>query len=174
MQVVCGAKVFFSSKIVCRVEHESFGQLLSRLEGKRFAEKEVHNVGLFEDGIKAKGHVEVGLHAPLKLCTQEYFHCSTFVIHLVEQESPEPSCGFDTLMSSQKRILLPKKCVGDKLRADKKMRNDYIDLLSSWSVGWTSDSVQTLGEHSVKTIVLLCDTWTPIVTASRIFHWQFC
>jgi len=78
------------------------------------------------------------------------------VFYLVDQEGPETSSSrnaFEILMNSQKRILLPQKHVGDNLRADQRMKNDFIDLLSSWSVGWTPDNVQTLGQHCIKTVV---------------------
>ena len=107
------------------------------MEGERFAERQVHRVNL--DGGSGKGHYEVLLEAPLKLCTQEHFNCNAVVFYLVEQENPGPSSSrpnaYDILMNSQKRILLPQKHMGEKLRGDQRMRNDIIDLLSSWNVG---------------------------------------
>ena len=155
IKVVSGAKVLFGSKIVsCSVE-ESFGELLSRLEGERFAERQVHKVNLDEGS--GKCHHEVQLEAPLRLCTQENFHCNAVVFYLVEQENPGPDSSrpnaFDVLMNSQRRILLPQKSMGEKLRADQRMRNDVIDLFASWNVGWSPDTVQTLGERCIKVIV---------------------
>ena len=91
--VVCGPKVLVDSKIVsCSVE-ESFGQLLLRVEGGRFAETEVHNVNI-ENG--RKGHYVVQQSAPLKLCTQ--FNCNAVVFNLVGQERPERS-GHDSAIN---------------------------------------------------------------------------
>ena len=104
-----------------------------------------------EDG--RKGHHVVQLSAPLKLCTQ--FNCNAVVFNLVGQERPERSGrpnAVEILINSSRRILLPQKYMGDRPRADQKMRNDLIDLLASWSVGWTPDNVQTLGEHCVKIV----------------------
>ena len=104
MKVVCGPKVLVDSKIVsCSVE-ESFGQLLLRVEGGRFAEMEVHKVNI-ED--RRKGHHVVKLPAPLKLWTQ--FNCNAVVFNLVGQERPERSGrpnAVEILMNSSRRILL--------------------------------------------------------------------
>ncbi len=32
---------------------------------------------------------------------------------------------------------MPQKVMDEKLRADQRMRNDVIDLLASWNVGWS-------------------------------------
>jgi hypothetical protein len=119
IKVVSGAKVLFGSKIMnCSCsEEESFGELLSKLEGERFAEKQVHQVML--DGGSGKGHHEVQLQAPLRLCKQTHFNCNSVVFYLVEQqEEPGSSSSrpnaFDVLMNSQ-RQLLPQKHMGEKL-----------------------------------------------------------
>ena len=70
-------------KIINYFEDESFVQLLSCLEEKCFAERDVHKVNIDED----KRHHEVDLDAPLKLCSQEQFHCNAVTFYLkVEQE----------------------------------------------------------------------------------------
>lgn len=49
---------------------------------------------------------------------------------------------------------IPSKASSDKLRAaDQQLRNDVIDLLASWNVGWAPDTVGTIGERCIKTIV---------------------
>ena len=55
-------------------------------------------------------------------------------------------------MASSKKVLLPKKYSGERLKADQLLYNDVLDLLASWNVGWGPDSVQTIGERCVKTI----------------------
>ena len=66
---------------------------------------------------------------------------------------PSTSNTFTVLMSSQKRILLPRKAIGESLRADQRLRNDVIDLLSSMNVGWSLDVVDTVGQECIKVIV---------------------
>lgn len=56
--------------------------MLLRLEEERFAEKQVQKVTI-EDG--GKGHHEVQLDAPLKLCSLE---CKAIIFYLAELESP--------------------------------------------------------------------------------------
>ena len=47
VKVVCGAKLEFGSKIVSCSSAESFGQLLLRLEGGWFAERQVNARGWY-------------------------------------------------------------------------------------------------------------------------------
>ena len=130
---------------------ETFGGLLSRLEEERFSETNVQKI-LIQDG---KGHNhEVQLDAPLTLCSQ--FHSMAVTFHLAEVErgagssdSSRPN-AFQILMSSQRRVELPKKV--DTPRADQRMYNDIIDLLASWNIGWSPDTVDTIGKRCVKVL----------------------
>ena len=47
-KVISGSKVLFGSKIVQCFEEQSFGQLLSQIEGELFAEKQVASVKIGE------------------------------------------------------------------------------------------------------------------------------
>ncbi len=78
-------------------EYESFGQLLSRLEDERFAERPVEKV-VIEDGHK---HHNIELEAPLQLCTQENFRCKTVVFYLTElgTSGSATSSGLNALTS---------------------------------------------------------------------------
>ena len=73
--MISGSKVLFGSKIVQCFEEQSFGQLLSQIEGELFAEKQVASVKIGE----GKQH-EVQLDAPLKLCCS--FNCNAIEYHL--------------------------------------------------------------------------------------------
>ena len=61
-------------------------------------------------------------------------------------------------MRSQRRILLPQKVSSDTIRVDKKMYNDVIDLLASWNVGWSPDSVEAVGKRLLKLLLGLYGT----------------
>ena len=151
VKVVSGSRVLFGSKIVQCLEDQSFGQLISELEGETFAEKQVASVKITGEGNKQQH--EVGLDAPLRLCSN--FNCKAVEYHLAVENPARPGPGrnaVEILMSSQKRIVLPGKVSGDKLRADQQLYNDLIDLLASWSVGWAPDSVNTVGVRCVKGI----------------------
>lgn len=141
--------MLFGSKIIQCSADESFGHLLSRLEGESFAEKTVELVKIGEG---TQQH-EVQLDAPLQLCSN--FSCKAIEYRLASvASSAEKSTknAFDVLMSSSRQVLLPKKYSGERLRADQSLYNDVLDLLASWNVGWGPDSVQTVGERCVKTI----------------------
>ena len=92
---------------------------------------------------------EVQLDAPLKLRCN--FNCKAIEYHL-KLEAPVASSSnnnaVDVLLSSQK-IILPNKVTLDKLRADQRLYNDLIDMLGLWNVGWSPDSVKTVGERCV-------------------------
>ena len=147
----------FGSKIIDCTGVESFGTLLSTLGDKCFVDRCVVKVTI-EDG---KGHQhEVQLGTPLSLCGLDQFDCKALVFQLAEleasstnRESSSSPNAFEILMRSQRRILLPQKVSSDTMRADQKMYNDVIDLLASWNVGWSPDSVETVGKCCVKTIV---------------------
>ena len=69
-------------------------------------------------------------------------------------EQPQSaSNAFTVLMSSQKRILLLSKAIGESLRVDQRLCNDVIDLLSSMNIGWSPDIVDTVGQQCIKVIV---------------------
>ena len=151
VKVVSRSEVLFGSKIISCSGVETFGGLLSRLEEERFSETNVQKI-LIQDG---KGHNhEVQLDAPLTLCSQ--FHSMAVTFHLAEVErgagssdSSRPN-AFQILMSSQRRVELPKKV--DTPRADQRMYNDIIDLLASWNIGWSPDTVHTIGKRCVKVL----------------------
>ena len=149
VKVISGSKTLFGSRIVqCRAD-ESFGQLLSRLDEESFAEKTVELVKIGEG---AQQH-EVQLNAPLQLCSN--FSCKTieFRLALVAPAAEKPSKNaFDVLMSSSRRLLLPQKYNGERLRADQSLYNDVIDMFASWNIGWGPDSVRSIGERCVKTL----------------------
>ena len=154
VKVVSGSKVLFGSKIISCSEVESFGGLLSRLEEERFSETRVQKISIEDD--KGQTH-EVQLDAPLTLCSPKQFHSRAVIFHLAELESESTSSSdssrpnaFQVLMSSQRRILLPKKV--DTPRADQRMYNDIIDLLASWNIGWSPDTVETVGKKCVKVL----------------------
>ena len=157
VKVVCCSRVLFGSKIIDCTGVESFGTLLSTLGDEHFVDRCVVKVTI-KDG---KGHqYEVQLGAPLSLCGLDQFHCKAVVFQLAEleasstnRESSSSPNAFEILMRSQRRILLPQKVSSDTMRADQKMYNDVIDLLASWNVGWSPDSVETVGKRCVKTIV---------------------
>ena len=144
VKVVYCSRVLFSSKIIDCKGVESFGRCVVTVT--------------IEDG---KGHqYELQLGTPLSFCGQDKFHCKVVVFQLAEleasstnRESSNNSNAFEILMRSQRKILLPQKVSSDTMRADQKMYNDIFDLLASWNVGWSPDSVETVGKRCVKTIV---------------------
>ena len=140
VKVVSGCKVLFGSKIISCSEQESFGGLLSRLEEERFAQTQVLKIFIQD----AKGHNhEVQLDAPLTLCSPQQFHSRAVVFHMAELQNDSSSSdssrpnALEVLMSSQRRILLPKKVESETPRADQRMFNDIIDFLASWNIGCT-------------------------------------
>ena len=153
VKVVSGSSVLFGSKIVSCSNEETFGNLISRLQEEQFSERRVEKVNI-EDN---KNRHEVQLDAPVSLCSREQFNCRSIVFHLTGSESdgavPSTSSAFTVLMNSQKRILLPRKAIGESLRADQRLRNDVIDLLSSMNIGWSPDVVDTVGQQCIKAIV---------------------
>ena len=87
VKVLSGPKMLFGSKIIqCSVE-ESFGHLLSRLEGESFAERTVELVKIGEG---TQQH-EVQLNAPLQLCSN--FSCKAIEYRLasVASSAEKPS-----------------------------------------------------------------------------------
>ena len=157
VKVVCCSQVLFGSKIIDCTGVESFGTLLPTLCDERFVDNCVVKVTI-EHG---KGHqYELHLGAPLSLCGLDQFHCNVVVFQLAEleasstnRESSSRPNAFEILMRSQRKILLPKKVSSDTMRTDQKMYNHVIDLLASWNVGWSPNSVETVGKRCVKTIV---------------------
>ena len=153
VKVISGSKVLFGSKIISCSVVESFGSLLSRLEEEHFSETRVQKILIQDD--KGQNH-EVQLDAPLTSCSPEQFHSRAIVFYLAEFESESSSSdssrpnAFQILMSSQRRVLLPKKV--DTSRADQRMYNDIIDLLVSWNIGWMPDTVETVGKNCVKVL----------------------
>ena len=155
VKVVSGCKVLFGSKIISCSEQESFGGLLSRLEEERFAQTQVLKIFIQD----AKGHNhEVQLDAPLTLCSPQQFHSRAVVFHMAELQNDSSSSdssrpnALEVLMSSQRRILLPKKVESETPRADQRMFNDIIDFLASWNIGWSPDTVETVGKKCVKVL----------------------
>ena len=148
--VMSGSHVLFGSKIVSCSSAETFGNL-SRVLEEKFAERRVDIVNI-DNG---KCTHEVPLDAPLTVAVD--FSCRNIVFHLavdtVESSSSTMRNAFDVLMTSQRRILLPQKVIGESLRADQMLRNDVIDLLASMNVGWSLDMVGVVGERSVKAMV---------------------
>ena len=60
------------------------------------------------------------------------------------------------LMDCAKEIVLPVKIVpeeGKPLRSDHKLQNDLTNVLASLEIGWSLDSVVTLGESCMKCLV---------------------
>lgn len=112
VKVVVSSKVLFGSILPCSGE-ESFGQLLSRTDGERFADNHVEGVKIEGEG---KRH-EIQLDAPLKICS--HFACKSIEYNLTMEESRPPASSknaFEILMSSQNRILMPKKISGENLQ----------------------------------------------------------
>ena len=104
VKVISGSKTLFGSKIIQCYADESFGHLLSRLEGESFAEKTVELVKIGEG---TQQH-EVQLDAPLQLCSN--FSCKAIEFRLAfvappAAEKPSKS-AFDVLMSSSRQKLL--------------------------------------------------------------------
>ena len=94
---------------------EPFGQQLAQIDGKHFVENQVEAVQIVGE---AKRH-EIRLDAPLKIYS--HFACKFIEYHLTMEESQPPASSkiknaFETLMSSQKRRLLPNKFSGEKLK----------------------------------------------------------
>ena len=98
------------------------------------------------------------LDAPLTLCSPQQFHSRAVVFHLAELQNESSSSdssrrnALEVLMSSQRRILLPKKVDSETPRADHRMFNDIIDLLASWNISWSPDTVETIGKKCVKVL----------------------
>lgn len=153
VKVVSGCKVLFGSKIISCSDEESFGGLLSRLEEERFSETPVQKILIQDD--KGQNH-EVQLDAPLALCSPGQFNSRAIVFHLAVNDSSSSDSSkpnaFQILMSSQRRILLPRKVDSETPKADQRMYNDIIDLLASWNIGWSPDTVETVGKKCVKVL----------------------
>ena len=60
--------------------------------------------------------------------------------------------AFEVLMSSSKERRLPEEAVGDSLRGDQKMRNMIIDVLCKINIGWSPQSVSSIGDSCVKQV----------------------
>ena len=76
-------------------------------------------------------------------------------------------------MSSQKRILLLSKAVGESLRAAQRLHNDVIDLLLSTNVRWSPGIVDTIGQQCIKVIVAALWYLDPHHDRFEIIHWPF-
>ena len=115
VKVLSGSKTLFVFRIVQWCAEESFGHLLSRLEGKAFAEKTVEVVKIIGEGPQQH---EVQLDAPLQLCSN--FCCKEIEYRLAFRAAAEKprKNALDVLMASSKKVLLPKKYSGERLKAD--------------------------------------------------------
>ena len=72
----------------------------------------------------------------------------------VSSVSSAPSrSAFSVLMSRASEVFLPEKVSArdiETLRGDQLLRNDLIDVLDALKVGWSPDTVKTVGELCVK------------------------
>ena len=137
---------------VVKIEWEkTFGELLEKI-GKEYSEESVTKVAVCGNEQFIDPVHDVPLDGPVGLCRSFGMNVCYYLSEPLEQQRSSTSVPnmFQILMASQKERVRPeliKATEGKPLRGDQLLYNCVINLFEQMRVGWSPDTVATIGKQ---------------------------